>query len=74
MPVLIDTREGDKVDFWPLTDEAFDQARFARRAVEEFEGVRRLSAADASPAQRGRAGDPPDIDREIDGIRRGAQH
>jgi hypothetical protein len=37
---LIDTREGDKVDFWLLSDEAFDQARFARRAVEEFEGAR----------------------------------
>jgi len=37
---LIDTREGDKVDFWLLTDEAFDQARFARRAIEEFEGAR----------------------------------
>jgi hypothetical protein len=37
---LIDTREGDKVDFWLLTDEAFDQTRFARRAAEEFEGTR----------------------------------
>lgn len=37
---LIDTREGDKVDFWLLTDEAFDQNRFARRAAEEFQGMR----------------------------------
>ncbi len=37
---LIDMREGDKVDFWLLTDDAFDQMRFARRAVEEFEGTR----------------------------------
>lgn len=37
---LMDTREGDKVDFWLLTPEAFDQARFARRAVEDFQGVR----------------------------------
>ncbi len=37
---LIETREGGKVDFWLLTDEAFDQSRFARRYVEEFEGAR----------------------------------
>ena len=36
---LIDLREGDKVDFGLLTGEAFDQARFARRTVEEFEGA-----------------------------------
>jgi hypothetical protein len=30
---LIDTREGDKVDFWLLTDDAFDRARFGRRYV-----------------------------------------
>lgn len=37
---MIDTREGDKVDFWLLTADAFDQTRFARRTVEDFEGVR----------------------------------
>ena len=37
---MIDTREGDKVDFWLLTADAFDQARFARRTVEDFDGVR----------------------------------
>jgi hypothetical protein len=37
---LIDTREGDKVDFWLLTDDTFDQTRFGRRYVEIFEGVR----------------------------------
>ena len=37
---LIDTREGDKVDFWLLTDDAFDRARFERRYVELFEGAR----------------------------------
>jgi len=37
---LIDTREGDKVDFWLLTDDAFDRARFERRYVEIFEGAR----------------------------------
>jgi hypothetical protein len=37
---LIDTREGDKVDFWLLTDDAFDRARFGRRYVEHFEDAR----------------------------------
>jgi hypothetical protein len=37
---LIDAREGDKVDFWLLTDDAFDRERFERRAVEVVEGVR----------------------------------
>ena len=37
---LIDTREGDKVDFWLLTDDAFDLARFDRRYSEVFEGGR----------------------------------
>jgi len=31
--------EGNKVDFWVLSDDAFDQARFSRRALEEFDGV-----------------------------------
>ncbi|HWE04314.1 MAG TPA: hypothetical protein VG326_18050 [Tepidisphaeraceae bacterium] len=37
---LLDAIGGDKVDFWILTDETFDQSRFARRYVEEFEGLR----------------------------------
>jgi hypothetical protein len=36
---MIDTEEGNKVDFWVLTDDAFDQARFSRRTVEDFDGV-----------------------------------
>lgn len=36
---LLDTREGDKVDFWLLTGEPFDRARFERRYVEAFEGA-----------------------------------
>ena len=36
---MIDAREGDKVDFWMLTDEEFDQRRFARRITEDFEGA-----------------------------------
>lgn len=31
---LIDITTGDKVDFWILTDEPFDQSRFARRYIE----------------------------------------
>ena len=37
---LIDVRTGDKVDFWLLTDDGFDRARFDRRYVEIFEGAR----------------------------------
>lgn len=37
---LLDAAGGDKVDFWVLTDEAFDQSRFARRTMEEVEGMR----------------------------------
>ena len=36
---LIDASEGDKVDFWILTDEPFDQCRFDRKYVEEFAGT-----------------------------------
>ena len=32
---LIDVKEGDKVDFWILTDVAFDRSRFLRRCAEE---------------------------------------
>ena len=35
---LLDAVGGDKVDFWILTDDPFDQSRFSRRYVEEFEG------------------------------------
>lgn len=37
---VLDTREGDKVDFWMLTDSAFDQSRFRRRYEQEVLGVR----------------------------------
>lgn len=33
---LIDTTEGDKVDFWILTEEPFDKSRFSRAYTEEF--------------------------------------
>ena len=31
---LIDAEEGDKVDFWMLKDDSFDQSRFSRRQKE----------------------------------------
>lgn len=31
--------EGDKIDFWMLTDEPFDQSRFARRRPVELDGT-----------------------------------
>lgn len=37
---LIDSREGGKVDFWLLTDDAFDQSRFSRRQTESCLGLR----------------------------------
>lgn len=37
---LIDLKGGDRVDFWILTDEPFDQSRFARRYSEEFMGLK----------------------------------
>ena len=37
---LLDATGGDKVDFWILTDEGFDQSRFARRAIEDVEGMK----------------------------------
>ena len=35
---LIDTTEGDKIDFWILTEEAFDKSRFARKLEENVYG------------------------------------
>ncbi|RJQ26920.1 MAG: hypothetical protein C4589_09135 [Peptococcaceae bacterium] len=39
---LIDVKTGDKVDFWILTDEPFDQLRFSRKISEEFMGLKML--------------------------------
>lgn len=36
---LLDSEEGDKVDFWILTHEPFDQSRFERRITESFLGM-----------------------------------
>ena len=35
---LLDLREGDKVDFWLLTEEPFDLSRFARRVKMDWDG------------------------------------
>jgi hypothetical protein len=35
---LIDVTGGDKVDFWMLTDDAFDKSRFSRAIYESFFG------------------------------------
>jgi len=37
---LIDVKVGDKVDFWILTEEPFDQSRFSRKISEEFMGLK----------------------------------
>ncbi|HRQ73456.1 MAG TPA: hypothetical protein PLU35_10545 [Phycisphaerales bacterium] len=37
---ILDEEEGDKVDFWMLTDDAFDRIRFERRRTVEFRGTR----------------------------------
>jgi hypothetical protein len=36
---VLHTVEGDKVDFWILTSDPFDQSRFGRRYVEQVFGV-----------------------------------
>lgn len=36
---LIDSSSGDKVDFWILTDDEFDQSRFGRRIAEKLFGM-----------------------------------
>lgn len=36
---LIDTEEGDKIDFWIITDSEFDQSRFKRKYKEEIFGL-----------------------------------
>jgi hypothetical protein len=46
---LIDVKGGDKVDFWMLTDDAFDRSRFARKYEENFMGMKiKISRAEDS--------------------------
>jgi hypothetical protein len=50
---LIEVEEGDKVDFWMLTDEPFDRSRFARKYAEEVFGVRlKVSAPEDTILQK----------------------
>ena len=37
---LLSLTGGEKVDFWVLTDEPFDRSRFARKRLEELQGLR----------------------------------
>lgn len=37
---LIEISEGDKVDFWILTDDTYDRIRFSRKYTEEFSGIK----------------------------------
>jgi hypothetical protein len=44
---LLSLNDGEKVDFWLLTDEPFDKSRFGRKRVEEVFGVPlKVSAAE----------------------------
>jgi hypothetical protein len=42
---LLEVTTGDKVDFWLVTDEPFDQSRFARRQPHEVMGRRMYFSA-----------------------------
>jgi hypothetical protein len=37
---LIDTNEGDKIDFWILTNDSFDESRFERKYTEDLFGAK----------------------------------
>lgn len=37
---VLDVEEGDKIDFWILTNDPFDTSRFARKYIEEVFGMR----------------------------------
>jgi hypothetical protein len=39
---LLDVEQGDKVDFWLLSDDPFDRSRFARRREDDVGGVRAM--------------------------------
>ena len=36
---LLDTKDGDKTDFWILTDDPFDRSRFDRKVAEKILGI-----------------------------------
>lgn len=37
---LLDVNNGDKIDFWMLTNEPFDRSRFSRKVCEKFMGLK----------------------------------
>jgi len=37
---VIDLREGDKIDFWIISDEAFSRESFGRKTEEDFMGIK----------------------------------
>ena len=37
---LLDTTEGDKIDFWMLSEDAYDQSRFSRKSEEMVFGMK----------------------------------
>lgn len=37
---VIDTEEGDKIDFWLFTDDNFDNSRFARKIEIQFQDIK----------------------------------
>ncbi|HEY8751451.1 MAG TPA: hypothetical protein VIM11_25955 [Tepidisphaeraceae bacterium] len=39
---VLDAEEGDKIDFWLLSDAPFDQSRFERRYEDDVDGVRAM--------------------------------
>jgi len=39
---VLETDSGEKIDFWMLTDDPFDQSRFARRVAEQVGSVKML--------------------------------
>jgi hypothetical protein len=39
---LLDVEQGDKVDFWLLSNDPFDQSRFDRRTEDDIGGVRAM--------------------------------
>ncbi|MCR4341467.1 MAG: hypothetical protein NUW01_16440 [Gemmatimonadaceae bacterium] len=50
---VIETAEGDKVDFWLLTDDAYDRSRFARKYQEDVFGTRlKVSAPEDTILQK----------------------
>lgn len=50
---VVETVEGDKIDFWLLTEDPFDKARFHRKYEEEVFGIRlKVSAPEDTILQK----------------------